>query len=243
MTLSKGGSRYSRKHHGHAGRKHHSKKHHSKKHRAGKHRTRKHHSRKHRRSTRVAGMRTSMNTLSDRPSRRSRRITKPSLKARENNPDLQRKYDSMTRKEREEKEKRRALLRATKKTKKTRTTKKKTGNPQGLSKATKATIAKAVNALAPPPLTQFTPGSLDPNPDFLRGFEIKDDQLTDLTDMMGSAFVSSPRRPARPLQTQARVNDPTIGRLGNMIGRMHVTRPPTPIPDDSPHGAPAPRRP
>ena len=223
MTLSKGGSRYSRKHHGHAGRKHHSKKHHSK-----KHRTRKHHSRKHRRSTRVAGMRTSMNTLSDVATRKSTRRKKPSLKARENDPEKAKLYDSMTRKEREEKEKRRALLRATKKTKK----------PKKLSKMTKATIAKAVNAIAPPPLTQFTPGSLEPNPDSLRGFEITD--LTDLTDMMGRAFVSSPRRSARPLQTQPRVNDPTIGRLGNMIGRMHVRRPPTPIPDDSPHGAPAP---
>ena len=175
-----------------------------------------------------------MNTLSDRPSRRSTRRTKPSLKARENNPALQREYDSMTRKEREEKEKRRDLLRATKKTKKTHTTKKKTGNPQGLSKATKAKIATAFKA-DPYALQKYFPDTAPAIPTAAppqpQARVMEEDELAALTGMMSRASVAN--------------HDPTIG-IGNMMGRMRVSRKKTPIPgskeDDSPHGAPAPRR-
>ena len=228
MTLSKGGSRYSRKHHGHAGRKHHSKKHHSKKHRAGKHRTRKHHSRKHRRSARVAGMRTSMNTLSDVATRRSTRRTKPSLKARENNPALQREYDSMTRKEREEKEKRRALLRATKKTKKTQTTKKKTGKPQGLSKATQAKIATAFKA-DPYALQKYFPDTEPAIPTAAphqpQARVMEEDELAALTGMMSRAQLN-------PLSFTDQFSALRLGR----------SLTPPPQPGAPGQGAPAPRR-
>ena len=221
MTLSKGGSRYSRKHHS---KKHRAGKHHSKKHRAGKHRTRKHHSRKHRRSAHIGGTRP-MDSGPDGV-RRSTRRAKPSLKARENDPEKAKLYKSIAREEREEKEQRRALLRATKKTKKPHTTKKKTGNPQGLSKATKAKIVAAFKA-DPYALQEHFP---DTKPAIPRGDSSarvtkpkEPNELDTLTRIMGDASFAS--------------HDPTMA-LANMMGRISVSGKKTSNPGSK--GAPAP---